>query len=64
MTDRFCLLVPAEAHIEEIRLLAPAGVTQFNIYLMCGDEGDTSSREIANYSVTWRERLASCRPAS
>jgi probable F420-dependent oxidoreductase len=41
VTDRFCLLGPAEAHIEKIRRLAGAGVTQFNIYLMCGDEEDT-----------------------
>jgi probable F420-dependent oxidoreductase len=41
VTDRFCLLGRAEAHIEKIRALARAGVTQFNIYLMCGDEEDT-----------------------
>jgi len=41
VTDRFCLLGPAAAHIEKIRALARAGVTQFNIYLMCGDEEDT-----------------------
>jgi probable F420-dependent oxidoreductase len=41
VTDRFCLLGPAEAHIEKLRALAGAGVTQFNIYLMCGDEEDT-----------------------
>ncbi|MFY9646042.1 MAG: TIGR03842 family LLM class F420-dependent oxidoreductase [Terriglobales bacterium] len=41
VTDRFCLLGPAEAHIEKIRALARAGVTQFNIYLMCGEEEDT-----------------------
>src|SRR6202041_2886384 len=35
VTDRFCLLGRAEAHIEKIRALARAGVTQFNIYLMC-----------------------------
>ncbi|MBZ5663211.1 MAG: TIGR03842 family LLM class F420-dependent oxidoreductase [Acidobacteriia bacterium] len=39
--DRFCLLGPAEAHIEKLRTLARAGVTQFNIYLMCGDEEGT-----------------------
>ena len=39
--DRFCLLGPAEAHIEKLHALARAGVTQFNIYLMCGDEEDT-----------------------
>ena len=41
VTDRFCLLGPVEAHIEKLRALARAGVTQFNIYLMCGDEEDT-----------------------
>lgn len=41
VTDRFCVLGPAEAHIEKLRRLARAGVTQFNIYLMCGDEEDT-----------------------
>jgi probable F420-dependent oxidoreductase len=41
VTDRFCLLGPAEAHIEKLRELARVGVTQFNIYLMCGDEEDT-----------------------
>ncbi len=41
VTDRFCLLGDADAHIKKIRRLAQAGVTQFNIYLMCGDEEDT-----------------------
>src|SRR6266853_3510288 len=41
VTDRFCLLGPAEAHIEKLRALARAGVTQFYIYFMCGDEEDT-----------------------
>jgi probable F420-dependent oxidoreductase len=41
VTDRFCLLGPAQAHIEKLHRLAKAGVTQFNIYLMCGDEEDT-----------------------
>src|SRR5208282_3178642 len=36
--DRFCLVGPAEAHRKKLRALADAGVTQFNIYLMCGDE--------------------------
>jgi alkanesulfonate monooxygenase SsuD/methylene tetrahydromethanopterin reductase-like flavin-dependent oxidoreductase (luciferase family) len=41
VTDRFCLVGPAEAHIEKLRALAMAGVTQFNVYLMCGEEEDT-----------------------
>ena len=38
VVDRFCLVGPAEAHQKKLRELAKAGVTQFNIYLMCGDE--------------------------
>ena len=38
VTDRFCVLGPAEDHIEKLRELAAAGVDQFNIYLMNGDE--------------------------
>jgi probable F420-dependent oxidoreductase len=41
VVDRFCLVGPAEAHREKLRKLAQVGVTQFNIYLMCGDEEDT-----------------------
>jgi probable F420-dependent oxidoreductase len=41
VTDRFCLVGPVEAHIEKLHALASAGVTQFNIYLMCGEEEDT-----------------------
>jgi len=41
VTDRFCLLGPAEAHVEKLRALARVGVTQFNMYLMCGDEEGT-----------------------
>ena len=36
--DRFCLIGPAEAHKRKLRELEKVGVTQFNIYLMCGDE--------------------------
>jgi len=36
--DRFCLVGTAQAHRQKLRALADAGVTQFNVYLMCGDE--------------------------
>ena len=36
--DRFCVLGSVDDHIERLRVLADAGVTQFNIYLMNGDE--------------------------
>ena len=35
------LIGPAEAHRKQLRALAEVGVTQFNIYLMCGDEEQT-----------------------
>jgi probable F420-dependent oxidoreductase len=38
VVDRFCLLGNAAAHRKKLRDLAAVGVTQFNIYLMCGDE--------------------------
>jgi len=41
VVDRFCLVGPVEAHRKKIRKLASVGVTQFNVYLMCGDEEDT-----------------------
>jgi hypothetical protein len=41
VVDRFCLVGPVEAHREKLRKLASVGVTQFNIYLMCGEEENT-----------------------
>ena len=49
VVDRFCLVGPAAAHREKLRKLASIGVTQFNIYLMCGEEEatlETYQREI------------------
>lgn len=41
VVDRFCLVGPVDAHRAKLKKLAGVGVTQFNIYLMCGDEEDT-----------------------
>jgi hypothetical protein len=41
VVDRFCLLGDVEAHQKKLRELEAVGVTQFNIYLMCGDEEQT-----------------------
>ena len=38
VTDRFCVLGEAEEHAAKLEELADAGVDQFNIYLMNGDE--------------------------
>ena len=49
VTDRFCVLGPVEAHVAKLNELAQAGVDQFNIYLMNGDEEhqlDVYGREI------------------
>jgi probable F420-dependent oxidoreductase len=41
VVDRFCVIGPVKKHHEKLRKLASVGVTQFNIYLMCGDEEQT-----------------------
>ena len=38
MTDRFCVLGSVDDHVAKLRALAAAGVDQFNVYLMNGDE--------------------------
>ncbi len=38
IVDRFCLVGSVEQHVERLRALADAGVDQFNLYLMNGDE--------------------------
>jgi len=40
VTDQFALVGPASAHRERLVQLREAGVTQFNIYLMNGEEED------------------------
>ena len=55
--DRFCLIGNAESHRKKLRALSDAGVTQFNIYLMCGDEED-------NLESFRKEVLAPFRKAS
>jgi len=41
VVDRFCLVGNIDAHRAKLNRLIQAGVTQFNIYLMCGEEEDT-----------------------
>jgi len=62
VVDRFCLVGPADAHLEKLRILASVGVTQFNIYLMCGDEEqtlETYKREVLPQFRTEVSRAAS-----
>src|SRR3984893_5738560 len=39
--DRFCLVGPIDRHREKLEALRAVGVTQLNIYLMCGEEEKT-----------------------
>ena len=41
VVDRFCVLGTAQEQISKLEALAAAGATQFNIYLMSGDEEQT-----------------------
>src|SRR3954451_21776770 len=41
VVDRFCIIGTADQHRQKLQELAQAGVTQFNIYLMSGDEEAT-----------------------
>jgi probable F420-dependent oxidoreductase len=44
VTDRFCILGEPAEHVAKLQELADAGVTQFNFYLMNGDEEDQLDR--------------------
>jgi probable F420-dependent oxidoreductase len=46
IVDSFALLGTPEQHVEKLKALEAAGVTQFNIYLMCGEE----ERIVAEYA--------------
>jgi hypothetical protein len=41
VVDRFCIVGDVGEHVRKLRELESLGVTQFNIYLMCGDEEKT-----------------------
>src|SRR5205823_7381263 len=41
VVDRFCIVGSVPEHIRKLEQLRSVGVTQFNIYLMCGEEEET-----------------------
>ena len=41
VVDRFCVIGPIDEHRKKLDRLRKVGVTQFNIYLMCGEEEKT-----------------------
>ncbi|HXL22859.1 MAG TPA: TIGR03842 family LLM class F420-dependent oxidoreductase [Candidatus Dormibacteraeota bacterium] len=54
IVDRFCIIGPASAHRKKLAALAAVGVTQFNIYLMSGEEEKTLDlyhREILQHAA-------------
>lgn len=55
IVDRFCLVGPIEEHQKKLEALRKVGVTQFNIYLMCGEEEKTlaiyGSEVLPRYAV-------------
>jgi alkanesulfonate monooxygenase SsuD/methylene tetrahydromethanopterin reductase-like flavin-dependent oxidoreductase (luciferase family) len=46
--DRFAIVGPPEEHVRRLRELSGAGVDQFNLYLMSGDE----KRQLDAYGST------------
>ncbi len=58
ITDRLAVVGPASAHRERLQELKDAGVTQFNIYLMNGDEEDQLDlygRNVMGAAGAWPE---------
>jgi probable F420-dependent oxidoreductase len=41
IVDRYCIVGPVQTHLRRLHELQEVGVTQFNIYLMSGDEEQT-----------------------
>jgi hypothetical protein len=58
VTDRFCVLGPADEIIAKLRVLADAGVDQFNVYLMNGDEMEQMERLAAEVVPALRDVAA------
>jgi probable F420-dependent oxidoreductase len=59
--DRFCLVGPIEEHRKKLEALGKVGVTQFNIYLMCGEEEKTLEVYAREILPQYRVRAGSAR---
>jgi probable F420-dependent oxidoreductase len=58
VVDRFCVIGPAEEHVRRLVELREAGVDQFNVYLMNGDEEAQLDAYGATVIPMLREALA------
>jgi alkanesulfonate monooxygenase SsuD/methylene tetrahydromethanopterin reductase-like flavin-dependent oxidoreductase (luciferase family) len=58
VVDRFCILGNAEQHRRKLDRLRKAGVTQFNIYLMCGEEEQTLEQYRRDIIPQFRQQAA------
>ena len=58
VVDRFCVVGPPEAHREKLQRLAKLGVTQFNVYLMCGEEENTLEDYKREILPTFQQTMA------
>jgi len=54
IVDRFCIIGNAEEHVRKLQELQEVGVTQFNIYLMSGDEEETVAAYGRDVVPHWR----------
>ena len=61
VVDRFCILGNAEQHRNKLARLRKAGVTQFNIYLMCGEEEETLENYRREVIPQFRQALGAVR---
>ena len=58
VVDRFCVIGPPDEHVRRLLELRDAGVDQFNLYLMNGDEEAQLEAYAANVIPQLREALA------
>ena len=58
VTDRFCVLGSADEIVAKLRILADAGVDQFNVYLMNGDEMEQLERLASDVVPAMRDVAA------
>jgi probable F420-dependent oxidoreductase len=54
IVDRYCIVGPVSAHLSRLRELQDVGVSQFNIYLMSGEEENT-------LAIYGRDVIPACR---